>query len=721
MKRRQILTAAGALAGVALTGCGGGSETAGGDIGSEIAGYTTPPPTLVPQDGHYQIEVVFGLQRSAGVILTSAGNYIPDPVTGLVQAFASKSITTGWTHRVGFAKLRVTNEPQKNFEALGLVVTEQTKNADGTYNTWWHQCGRPMNASGTVWSTSVKYEYDAGNDAYIWDFFSADPSLSSTAKKLFCSVRMYRLPPTELYDPVSDHFDSTNLYFKVIPNNAPIGNLGTLATTRSQHLPTTLSYPNHESAVRKNANGAHNDTIVLQDPRQPTNFKMLVPTLHHATPTLRPMLERLLNRHVKRLMDYNASSLGDPINYEGHPDHHNLLQNELLRLLGGESLIQHMNALKVEIEAPAGPIFAGMGGAMGDYIRDNLQSYLTDDLQLEANRVLQQAINTQPIPSERAGGFIRSNQIALQFNMTAIGKLWPEPTVWAPGLAFRVSFPLWQRLRGNGTDENGQPAAELNSEYHIRQVGRDKFKFSVVGIAKLVNAGPLLAIDVEYTVNFSVLNGNVMVESMVLDPVIDVDGKDVLARMAKWGLKWLAKGRESGIGELIRQSPELTYAYENGLASMVNAGLQGGLAPLGALAPGVGLAFPVKEVVDAGIDWYVDNVANDFPVDNFNVYEGSFARVKWLHPDLGVVPQTASTALWREAGPKLCGWTPGGKWIFGFGKKLGPFKYVKVVSIDPPQGIEYQLSGYVRLVNVYDISYVHGKTAFFTASGLAFN
>ena len=121
MKRRKILTGAGALVGVALTGCGGGSEIAGtvGEIGSEIAAYSsTLPPTLLPQDGHYQIEVVFGLQRATDVYMSNAGYVQLDAANLPTNPFASKSITTGWSHRVGFAKLRVTNEPQKNFEAL---------------------------------------------------------------------------------------------------------------------------------------------------------------------------------------------------------------------------------------------------------------------------------------------------------------------------------------------------------------------------------------------------------------------------------------------------------------------------------------------------------------------------------------------------------------------------------------------------------------------------
>lgn len=697
MKRRQILTAAGALAGVALTGCGGG-EIAGGDIGSEIAAFTTPPATLVPEDGHYQIEVVFGLQRAAAVHMTNNGDYLAQDSNGNLIPLASKSITTGWTHRVGFAKLRVTNEPIRHFAALGLVVVEQTKKADGTYNSWFHQCGHPV-TDGTVWSTSVRYERDEANDAYIWEFLSADPSLSPTAKKMFCSVRMYRLPATELYDPVSAHFEPTaDQYLRVIPNNAPIGNLGTASTLRSQHLPTVHSHPNHESAARKASNGTHQDSIVLQDPRQPDNFRMIVPTLYHATPALRPMLERVLHRHMDRLGAKQA--IGDPINYEGdHDEHTALLSNELLRLFGGESLIENMRSLRTKLFTEAEALFSSISGEVNAFCEGAFADKANQTLQDDANRMLQTAKSQIPnaTANETRWAFSMQETVAFQVSGTVVMKNWPLYGV-DPGVAFRLSQPVF---RGGLTYGNGQ-----NFETDVYLPVLKPHEFSFVGILKLINAASLFSIDIEFTLNFQWAEDKYVMTSWVFDPVFDMDLRSIGGRLTDTGLRAMAKATaaDNPFAKILTYIPsELSVKYEVEVLARTYSNAFD-LIPLNELPEP--LRYPLSESLKA-----TGNLTNPTVT---NVLEISPCRFKFAHRDLGT-KFTATTPRWVFGGAKSHGYCPSVKWIWGAIYRTST-KMVPEVAI--PGEVQIAMSGYGRVVSVLDIGAVFGDQAFYKTVSL---
>ncbi len=674
MKRRQILTAAGALVGASLPGCGGGGETAGGEPSSEIAAWVIPA-TLVPENGHYQVEVVFGLQRGVGVWLTSGGRNV-----GFDQ-IASKSITTGWSHKVGFVKLRVTDEPQRDFQALGLYVNEHTKKADGTYNNWYHQCGFQTDTLAS--SSNVKYTYYPESGQHEWNFYSADPGLSSSSKKLFCSVRMFKLPIDQLYD-------FTGTYFRVIPNNAPIGNLGNLATIRSKHLETIFDIPSHESAARK-TNGTHQDTIVLQDHQQPAGFRMLVPTLRHASTELRPMLERLLHRHLEALGKKQASV--SPMDGVEDKDHSHLISNELLRLLGGESLVENMRNYREKMFAEVQSIFGSVTPDFAQHCQVNLSNVATPEMKAETTQMLVDAMNaTAPDGNVQPHGYSFMNTISLQAQGSVTVSNWPFLGCDAGG-GVRFVIPLF-RTSTSRAKQAGVTTVHTPDNYNLVSAGNST-QYSAVGVIKLINAGSLLSIDIEFTINFSRIEGNVIVQSMVFDPVIDFDLRNLFGRLSQTAFKATA-------GALIDRSFAVMLNYT---ANTFNIGplllAQTGTAMLGMGGlPSSG--FPeqyIKPLLDSL------NATKDTRSDIlFNVFEVSPLRFKFAHRDLGIVPFDANTPSWVW-GANRHGWCPGVKSVFGYGFRVSGLL----------------LDYYFRVVNTLDLGLVMGNEDFFEAQGLIIN
>jgi hypothetical protein len=677
MKRRKVLTGASALAGAVITGCGGGEENvdaadAGADSISEIAYPITQ--YLLPENSHYQVEVVFGLPRAVTVYLNGPAG---------VYKLASKPQTGGHSHKMGFAKVRVPNHPNWNHRNISLVVLEE----DGVTRGWTHNAG----AKALVGTTSnhVEYKVYTNPSQFEWRFYSKDPSLTTSSKRLFCCVRFFKLPQAEFYD-VEKEFDSVEQYVKVIPNNASIDNLNGTVLEPSQHLLTTCKTDAHVSRAKKHGT-THRDTIALPDHQQPPGYRMLVPTLHHATPVLRKMLERVHLRHITALAKAQAVvSIGDPINYGADDnDVHNHLSNELLRLLGGESLIENMRKQREDLFLRAETLFGSMTEELSEFIKNKLADTATDEARTEARELIENAIND--LDPGRTGGVSVKLTIAPQIGGSVTYPNWPIPGV-ALGVGLRASFPLFRVSVQAGKKFDASPV-----NYYVP--GAKPVEFSIVPIIKLASAGSLLSIDLEVTINFVMAGGKLKMSSWIFDPVIDYDVRSILGRLAHRGFKEIASHSDNPLARIIAYDPvtpddvmEAIMVDEFGFAGRC---LDGVPEPLTPRVTHESLSETLKRT---------ESLQRD---DRTKVVELSPLRFKFAHRDLGVVPFTADTPFWsRHQGNR--GYCPGVKILYG--------PTIRTPAPAIPGAVK--TTGFFRFVAVLDISWVRGDEAFLLAENL---
>jgi hypothetical protein len=684
MKRRKVLTAAGAVAGATLAGCGGGGET-GSEIGGEIAadvsstsGYPVPY-WLVPTNDHYQVEVVFGLPRKIEVHLLS---------NSIRKLIHSKPVTGASSHKVGFAKLRVVNEPGASCSLIRLDVTEFWTDASGAAQSYVHRAGQLAPTNGTRNERNIKHTYFPENDEYEWQFFSADPALAVGQKRMFCRVSFFRKPLEERYAFASPE------YIRLIPNNAPLQNTqGAGVGSRQQHLLTDHDLgDNYHSRARKDpAGNTHRDTILIPDRRQVPGYFMLVPTLHHATPALRTVLEPFLHRHLRELGKRHGE-LFPPMNGVEDTNQSNFLSNELLRLVGGETLIEQMMYYRKEVFEKAESLFASAGQAIETFCENNFAYICTPELKAEANRLLLQAESAMDSGFDTSAARNVMNTVAIQIGGSSTVPDYPFLGCNF-GMGFRLSFPLF-RCGVAWARKNG---ARTRYPYKSHLIGRDNFSMQAVLIVKLFNFASLLSIDLEITFNLGFEGGNPHLQSVVIDPVLDADCRKILGRLSTEAVK--------NFGGLLLDKAfveMLTYTVE--LAGVVDQMITPAAEALRRAA-----VTPVRENLAAEYAQGLYNALQETasaPLDpNVNTFELSACRFKFAHRDLAA-GLTVNSPFW-SLGESLHGWCPAAKSIAGIAKK--------------GSNVAEGSNVYVRLVNVFDLGGVHGNAAFMAAQGLVYD
>jgi hypothetical protein len=691
-RRNVLLGGAGATATVLLGACGGGDELDGSlpqytEIRSEVAAYILPK-LLLPVGGRYQVEVVFATQDQVSVAIN-------DGVDGNIRkekVIATKARREGLHHIINYAAYKIDGFAGRDLTAAMLRVTQITVNSAGTSTIWTTVVGAGSGATTeTYQSEFVERRVYADSSQIEYRFYTKHPAGN---KGLICVVRFF-LRGTE-----DAHLTfAPGEYVRTVANNASVAAITRTSGTllRSAYMSTTFSRPKFESQALKDPKGTHSDTIVLTDRQRGDGQYMLVPTLHHASSALRPFIAATLRRSLTHLGKSLATT--QPLDGEEDVNQSNFLHNELMRLVGGESLIENMQKKRDDFVAKVDTLFGNMGSAMANFIKTSVSDELSPEVEAEATRLLAEAESAYS-GDTRFGGILFANTIALQVAASLQAKNYPLPGL-AAGVGLRFSIPLVIR-----TVVNGKNFPRKLTRWRINADLRSTFKFSVVFIVKFISEGAL-AVDLEITLNFAVNGTHVMIESMVFDPVIDVDTRDYLSAMWTRLLNAAANAASSDLGSLIKHAQNFEKLAEI-LTNDAERSAQA-LAPVRNLASGALPEYP-QHVLSRTVTEFTKKTEKY----RFEVLEGSFFRLKWMHKNIGT-PPSATIPLWLAG---AFGYNPGAKKILGIGPRLSiPVTPQPVAPSEP----DVVVSGYGRVAYIADFGIVHGTNEFLTHSGLVLN
>jgi hypothetical protein len=541
-RRNVLLGGAGAAAAGLLGACGGGDELDGDlpqytEIRSEVAAYTLPS-YLLPSRGVYQVEVVFATQDQVTVDISDG----IDTFVRRVKRIATKARREGLHHIIHYAAFRIDSSVGRDLDAAKLFVTQTTVNSSGVSKDYTTDIGAGSGgATGTTQNEFVEMRYYSQTQQTEYRFYTKHPAGN---KSLICVVRFF----------LKSGFDGQlnflpNQYVRTVANNASVPAITRTSGSfyKSQHLETPFSRPRFESQVLKDPKGTHRDTVVLPDQQRGDGQYMLIPTLHHASLELQPFVTETLKRHAAALGKSLASA--QPLDGEEDVNQSNFLHNEILRLAGGESLIENLNKKRNDLFHSVEGLFRNLGTGMAGFLESHVAKIpISKEFEEEADRLLQEAESTHT-GDARIGGFSFANSIAVQLSASLVDKNFPIPGL-APGGAIRISFPL--RLRAMVRGKNVRNV----SRWRISASGRTTYKFSLVFILKLASLGPA-SIDIEFTLNFAVNKHNVMIESMVFDPVFDVDTRGFLSQVWARLLSEAAKATSSDLGQILSKARTL--------------------------------------------------------------------------------------------------------------------------------------------------------------------
>ncbi|MDO8439802.1 MAG: hypothetical protein Q7S97_01095 [Polaromonas sp.] len=674
MKRRKVLTSASVLAGAALTGCGGGGEDGalGGDPSSQIGAYTIPR-YLVPNNGQYQIEVVFATTRKVSVAFINSATF-PDN-----RGYWSKDVTTSSSHQVGFALWRCN---------LGVDVK---------YTDWRLQVVEGSNGSTTHAGTSNttpdnfrQYQtFTDGDTEYEWNFYSR------IDQALLLSVRFFPIPSDETIN------FNTGEYVRVISNTATHTNQGTLTRYLPKHHATPHQITDHEAACIEDAS-TNKDTICLPNNRR-AGHNELVPSYLAASAAEKPLLRRRLLRHVDRFTKATRSShvMDSPDDQEVH----NLLGNELVRVLGGKSLIDHLNNVRDNVRTSIQNNMDQMGAAFHTFCSNNLPALSSQAMIDQTRKLLDDEVDNGEGASDMAGGCGVSTSLQFGFSMTET-TLWPGISV---GGGVRVSIGLARASR-KWYDRTVAAVETYNLTQHATKGTKLGFTFILKGFDGSNLSIKGVSADIEVTLNMTIIDGVHRLDLIQFDPVLDLDTRTWLGKMVAKGLARLLapvvggtqttpvlQGMSYGVSPFATDLGPAIGVFAGKLASsvggFVNAGVKGYLNPL--------LQYVRDTLDDAGADTRTWGTAEFSPLRI--IIPNSDAN----NPDIDFRGGFRYGSV---------GWQPGVKYIAGFG--IAPsynVPYVAPGQPKPPGTVTY--SGFARVVAVADLYVAYGPDNFVRSMG----
>ncbi|MDO8248222.1 MAG: hypothetical protein Q7T78_00685 [Rhodoferax sp.] len=675
MKRRKILTSAGALAGAALTGCGGGGEDGplGGDPSSQIAAYTVPA-ALVPANGQYQVEVVFNTTRAISVTLT---------INNTVYTIASKTTTTGTSHRIGFATCRFNTDTASSTYNWGKLTVQDGLNATIVGN---NTAQTTNYAQYTAITTEVEKEYE-------WNFYS------KTNLAHLCSVRFFTIPTNEL-----DTYAS-GVYAKVIANTSTHTNDGGLTKVLPIHHATTLQIVDHQAAVIKDATNKK-DTICLPNNRRPGHDE-LVPSYMAASAAERAVLKRRMMRHVDR----HAKAVRASHVLDSTDDHNisSMLGNEIVRVFGGASFIDHLNSTRDNIVTSITNNLDQMGREFYDFCTLRLPTLSSPEM-ITSTRNLMNGAENGEVSSNAAGGVGASTSLQCSLSITAANYPWPGINL---GGGVRVSLGLaresykWVAGVGSAPDT-----------YDISQVGDKGVKLGFTFIVKGFNSSEFklgtfnsgLAMDIEVTANFTVKDGAWRLDVIQFDPVIDLDTRTWLGAMVSRGLARMLASTVNGLQAIAALPIAMNAAlppYMSGLNTKMGT-FAGQMFSSGAQLVNAGIKdymIPMLQTMRDKLD------GTGAGTRTWATFELSALRFCIPNSDVND-PAITFRGGFRYGG---IGWQPGAKYIVGFG--INPnytTPYYPPGTVVPPG--TPSISAFMRVVTVMDIFVMYGTSTYTRAS-----
>ena len=666
MKRRQLLGTAGAAAVVSLTGCGGGSDLdSAGNVTSDVAADIEPnlalntiPGAVVPESGHYQVEVVF---QSTRAMTVSIANLVRS-----VQ-IAKKDVTKGSSHKVGWAMFRCTTQAKNTKDDFALLV---------------HEANQTPTSAG-IGSTAAngfrKYgAYDNGAVEYEWNFYS------KSDKALLVSVRFFPLA-------VKDYPFATDQYVVPISNSSHHVNGGGNTKTLPKLHATKLQVTSHEASVIHSASNGR-DTLCLPNLRGLDGHDELVPVYLAASDAEKLLLQRRLVRHVARFATKARET--HVMNSQDDVDVHHSLGNEILRVMGGQSLIDHLSSTRDKIKNSIATNLKQMGDTFFNFCAAELPKLSSDKL-FEANRKLAAAVDKDEVDGNVAGGVSLTTSLQISAFMREADFPWPGFNV---GGGFRLSLTLTQ---------HGFKYTDLNVEsvvYDVRKIKTSGLKMGVVFIIKGFSSeikyiGKYDA-DIEVSINFTVLGDKWRLDSVVLDPVMDFDTRTFVGKLVGRGIKNV----EDGVGVPEISNPPLAEVWAE------DAGLGDSAIEMQTFSGSLGAsdAEYVSPNVNNLMEYPLEVIEKALIKTNMRFW--GTAEVSWLRfvmPNEEVRGDVGFNAGFVYGG---VGWVPGAKYIMGYGVQRDYSYPPKVNGVAAPGTT--LVTGFIRTVAVVDAFVCIGSTKF---------
>lgn len=542
MKRRKILTTAGALAGVTLAGCGGGADSSSsasggaGEMGSEskseIAAVVDPYTFIdsqtrrvyhveVAHRGSYKHEVYLcysGLDGSAKRVLLSARNSRPKNHHSSLDFSTLDTLPSG-----------------SNPDQLYAFAFNSYIEVVFTIDNRAIPVKAPLSAEpniGTQWSS---YEYDEHDETEL--LISRDGTTPSTTNWAV-AVRFFRMP-------IEDHGSQRSDYLTEIVRNAPTHDSSVLLD--GTVLP--VGYPNtHTKYQRLTGDEAHiagviasdngEDTLAIPSHRHAGHFELVrTSAIAHPNTVVRDQTLRRLRRHHQRHIKKLKALAGTDRDKQQRA----VLSahDEAMATSFGASGVQ---AIKDRMNAFANALDTEVEKLQSDFVtlRDTL---LADPkFQEEMNRGL------QIIDSQDADSLVRGH--GHMWSLAAQGriKLTKKTSNFATiGGGVRFSYPLMIRSK---TKFSATEITELN--YNSGTAFNHKFAITLLGGGSLgwtsdhLAGGKMslgISLDVEFTFAFTHRPGvGTRLDSMCFDLCIDPNSS------FKWFFKELADRISSMFG-----------------------------------------------------------------------------------------------------------------------------------------------------------------------------
>lgn len=699
MKRRNLLTAAGAMAGVSLAGCGGGGDEAESEIASEIGSdmeeigsdlgeteldpifdplavpdgmnVVAPVPAyLVPANGHYQIEVSFRTTRQMVVYMRHESKWV---------TLAWKPVTTGSSHKLGYAVWRTGlyyGLDRRNF----YLLVRESSDLD------------VYAGNGTTLAEWKRYVHktDGGVDEYEWSFYSRKDRMPTV------TVRFFPLPADEL---VRDF--GAGEYVRPILNTAVDANKTPLHVVHfPKSLTTSSRHLSHEAAVIPST---LRDTICLPSGTATANHDELVPCYLGASKSEKPLLKRRMLRHIHRFAK-TARDGGHQLDSTDDFNSSHMIGNEILRLLGGKSLIDHAVSTRSGVMNSIRDNFEQMSPGFQTFCTNWLPTLSSDEMVAGARTLRDQAAK----PNGKAAGGLGVSVLLQASVATGETAIWPGVS----GYGGRISLGLCRASKNWAAG-----GASTSNEYTIKNI-RDygtKLGFTIIlkgfGGQQLKIVGYNIAdnftVDTELTCNFTILNNVWRIDLMQFDIVVDVDTRAFLGKLANKAFAHLMSPYVGGTEAVAALPAALSFAPPGWLSvGAAEADFCRAFAQNTAQVVADGVKAVIKPLVAKAADEFSTNVRF-----TWGVQEWSPLRFVMPNADLGNGAPFAGG--FRYAGT---GWQPGCKYIagIGFGGKYTVPYFPPGLPV--PVGTPY-IDGYVRNVVLTDAYALFGSADFIKAMG----
>jgi hypothetical protein len=385
-------------------------------------------------------------------------------------------------------------------------------------------------------------------------------------------------------------------------------------------------------------------------------------------------------RHMEAFGAALAADIKAGIHTTEHAIH--AVGNEALKLVGGDELVKGLQAKYNEVMATI-ESYADWEKAETmawlQRIFDTAQSYGSE---AEVTRLSRLLTTTLPQPTDARIGFSTGLALNLQFAFKS-PQLSKDPESRFMGVALRLGFRLgyglaqarYLKTNAGGTVKTYGAAKETTST---------GVKFGIVGIVGVVKVGSFsIDIEVSFNCTWKASERKLRLDSVVFDPVFDVDMKSRVENLAKKAYAKIFPPLPAPTGALPVDG-ERTLAQV--LASMDFTRTNGGVLDFP-------LAVPLPNTVEQATK----------EMRQYQIVEGSPLRFTWTNGDIGNPAQPFRSG-WHT--PRGFGYSPAVKYIGGVGvQRTGPTGSIT----------------YLRLVVIADAGMVSGNAWFMQAAGSRFN